>query len=62
MNGKNRELVRMNLTGLSPELRRQIKALAEKVIREFSGAPEDVADFNDAREVLELLAETEAGS
>jgi hypothetical protein len=55
----NREIVRMNLTGLEPELRKEIRDLCESTIRAFDGAPEHVATFNEARDLLALVNEVD---
>lgn len=47
----------MNLTGLGPELRQRIENLAEATIRGFDGAPESVAAFSEAQELLGILNE-----
>lgn len=54
------EPMRMNLVGLEPVLYEKIKALAERTIREFDGAPEGARDFQDAQRILAAMADIEA--
>jgi hypothetical protein len=55
------EIMRMNLIGLEPALYARIKAAAERTIREFDGAPEHAADFQEAQRILRVMTDIEAG-
>jgi hypothetical protein len=55
----NREIVRMNLTGLEPELVEKIRLLAESTILTFDGFPENARTFQDAGDLLVLIAEVQ---
>ena len=56
------EIMRMNLVGISPEIYANIKALAERTIREFDGAPESVPHFQEAQRILTVMADIESES
>lgn len=53
--------MRMTLVGLEPALRARIKTRAETIIRTFDGAPENVAEFNEAQRLIRVLDSIEAG-
>ena len=51
---------RMNLAGLEPVLQDRIRQLAALTVRTFDGAPEHVAEFTEALDLLEALEELES--
>lgn len=58
---RNPELTRMALAGLGSVMMAKVKALAESVIREFDGSPEQLPEFQEAQFILPIIADIEAG-
>lgn len=56
---RNDEIRRMNLAGMDPRLRQRIRDECARVLREFDGQPEHVAEFVAAQELWPVLEDIE---